>query len=140
MKACFGIGFDNVTGYLQDGLRSLGSRPDLTSSIERLSPVVAAERLHAKEPPQLIDVRTPREYTEKHIHGSANVPLNHLVDRIGELATDRPLLIHCAGGYRSSIATSLLSQRGFTRVSELAGGVAAWETAGLPLDVEPQGA
>lgn len=127
------IGFDNVVGYLKDGLRSLGSRPDLTASIERLSPAVAAERLRGKEPPQLIDVRTPREYAEKHIHGSVNVPLNHLADRINELATDRPLLIHCAGGYRSSIASSLLAQRGFDRVSELAGGVTAWESAGLPL-------
>jgi len=128
------IGFDNVVGYLQDGLRSLESRPDLTASIERLSPAVAAERLLAQQPPQLIDVRTPREYAEKHIHGSVNVPLNHLADRINELDTDRPLLIHCAGGYRSSIAASLLGQHGFARVSELAGGVAAWEAAGLPLE------
>jgi rhodanese-related sulfurtransferase len=44
------------------------------------------------------------------------------------------LVVHCAGGYRSSIAASLLEQRGFTRVSELAGGIAAWEAAGFPLD------
>lgn len=132
------IGFDNVVGYLQDGLRSLESRPDLTASIERLSPAIAAERLQAQDSPQLIDVRTPREYAEKHIRGSVNVPLNHLADRVKELAADRPLLIHCAGGYRSSIAASLLSQRGFDRVSELAGGVASWETAGLPLEAGQQ--
>ncbi len=133
------IGFDNIVGYLHDGLRSLRSRPDLTSSIERLGPAVAAERLEASEPPQLIDVRTPREHAEKHIHGSVNVPLNHLADRASELVTDRPALIYCAGGYRSSIAASLLNQRGFTRVSELAGGVGAWETAGLPLQRGPGG-
>ncbi len=127
------IGFDNVVGYLQDGLRSLGSRPDLTASIERLSPAIAAERLQTGDAPQLIDVRTPREHAEQHIDGSVNLPLNHLGNRLTEIATDRPLLIHCAGGYRSSIAASLLRQRGFTRVSELAGGVAAWEAAGLPL-------
>jgi glyoxylase-like metal-dependent hydrolase (beta-lactamase superfamily II)/rhodanese-related sulfurtransferase len=132
------IGFDNVVGYLQDGLRSLGSRPDLTSSIERLGPAVAAERLEAKEPPQVIDVRTPAEYAQKHIHGSVNVPLNRLAGRITELPTDRPLLIHCAGGYRSSIAASLLGQHGFTRVSELAGGITAWEAAGLPLQSSPE--
>lgn len=132
------IGFDNVVGYLHDGLHSLVSRPDVTSSIERLGPAVAAERLEAEKPPQLIDVRTPREHAEKHIHGSVNVPLNHLADRIAELATDRALLIHCAGGYRSSIAASLLHQRGFTRVSELAGGVTAWEAAGLPLQSSPE--
>lgn len=127
------IGFDNVVGYLDEGLRSLRSRPDLTVSIEKLSPVVAAERLQAKEPPQLVDVRTPREYAEKHIHGSVNVPLNHLSDRIREFASDRPLLVHCAGGYRSSIAASLLEKEGYRQISELAGGVAAWEAAGLPL-------
>ena len=133
------IGFDNVVGYLHDGLRSLGSRPELTVAIERLSPGVAAERLQAKEPPQLVDVRTPREYAEKHINGSVNVPLNHLGDRIRELAPDRPLLVHCAGGYRSSIAASLLEKQGYRQISELAGGVAAWEAAGLPLQSAPAG-
>jgi hydroxyacylglutathione hydrolase len=128
------IGFDNVAGYLQDGLQSLVSRPDLTESIERLGPAVAAERLRSKEPPQLVDVRTAREYAEKHIHGSLSIPLNHLAQRARELAADQPLLIHCAGGYRSSIAASLLRQQGFGRVSELAGGVTAWEAAGLPLE------
>ncbi len=131
------IGFDNVVGYLRDGLQSLASKPDLTESIERLSPAVAAERLRSKEPPQLVDVRTAREYAEKHIDGSLSLPLNHLSERARELAPDRPLLIHCAGGYRSSIAASLLRQRGFGQVSELAGGVTAWEAAGLPL--EPPG-
>jgi len=61
-----------------------------------------------------------------------NLPLNHLTERLPELPNDRPLLVHCAGGYRSSIAASLLQQHGYT-VSELAGGIAAWELAGLPL-------
>jgi hydroxyacylglutathione hydrolase len=128
------IGFDNVAGYLQDGLPSLASRPELTQSIERLSPAVAAERLRSKKPPQLVDVRTAPEHDEKRIQGSVIVPLNHLAERAQELATDRPLLIHCAGGYRSSIAASLLRQRGFDQVSELAGGLTAWEAAGLPLE------
>jgi rhodanese-related sulfurtransferase len=128
------IGFDNIAGYLQDGLPSLASRPELTQSIERLSPAVAAERLRSKKPPQLIDVRTVREHDEKRIQGSVIIPLNHLAERAQELATDRPLLIHCAGGYRSSIAASLLRHRGFDQVSELAGGLTAWEAAGLPLE------
>jgi hydroxyacylglutathione hydrolase len=49
-----------------------------------------------------------------------------------ELPKDRPLIVHCAGGYRSSIAASLLERSGRTRVSELAGGIAAWESAGFP--------
>ena len=130
------IGFDSVVGYLQDGLHSLASRPELSTSTERVSPAIAAERLLAAEPPQVVDVRSPREYAAKHIDGSVNLPLNHLAERAQELPADRPLLVHCAGGYRSSIGASLLRQRGLNRVSELAGGLAAWEAAGLPLTSE----
>ena len=130
------IGFDSVVGYLQNGLHSLASRPELSTSTERVSPALAAERLLAAEPPQVVDVRSPREYAAKHIDGSVNLPLNHLAERAQELPADRPLLVHCAGGYRSSIGASLLRQRGLNRVSELAGGLAAWEAAGLPLTSE----
>ena len=84
-------------------------------------------------PPQIVDVRTPHEHESKFIGGSVNLPLSRLSQRVGELPRDRPLLVHCAGGYRSSIAASLLQQAGFAQVSELAGGIAAWEAAGLPL-------
>jgi glyoxylase-like metal-dependent hydrolase (beta-lactamase superfamily II)/rhodanese-related sulfurtransferase len=129
------IGFDRVIGYLQDGLHSVESRPELMTSFERLSPGVATERLDSDQPPQIVDVRTPREFDAKHIDGSLSVPLNHLAERLQELPRDRPLLVHCAGGYRSSIAVSLLQKAGFRRVSELAGGLASWEAAGLPVVV-----
>ena len=89
------IGFDKVVGYLQDGLHSLEARPELTATTERLSPEVAARRLESNDPPQLVDVRTPREHETKHIAGSLNLPLNHLAERAHELsrcaAADRPL-------------------------------------------------
>ncbi len=127
------IGFDRVGGYLAD-VHSLESRPDLRASTERLSPAVAAERLHSNQPPRVVDVRTPTEYQAKHIEGSVSVPLSRLAQRAKDLPRDRPLLVHCAGGYRSSIAASLLQQAGFEDVSELAGGIAAWEAAGLPIE------
>ena len=127
------IGFDNVAGYLNDGMRCLESRLDLTITTERLSAPLSAEILSSAEPPQLLDVRTPRERGQKYIDGSLGIPLNHLSERVHELLEDRPLLVYCAGGYRSSIAASLLQQRGFTRVSEIAGGIAAWEAAKLPV-------
>jgi hydroxyacylglutathione hydrolase len=127
------IGFDHVVGYLKDGLRSLESRPDLTETTERLSAPVAAERLNSGAP-VVVDVRTPRERDEKRVAGSINIPLNHLNERLQELPRDRPLLVYCAGGYRSSIATSLLKRQGFENVSELAGGMTAWETAKLPTE------
>jgi hydroxyacylglutathione hydrolase len=126
------IGFDHVVGFLKDGLRSLESRADLTATTERVSAPVGADRV-ARGDAVLVDVRTPRERDQKHVAGSVSLPLNHLVERAAELPADRPLLLHCAGGYRSSIAASLLQRLGFTRVSELAGGIAAWEAANLPV-------
>ena len=127
------IGFDHVAGYLDDGLRSLESRPDLTATTKRLSAPLAAERLAGPNPPLIVDVRAPRERDAKRIDGSISVPLNHLSERLAELPKTRPLLVFCAGGYRSSIAASLMQRHGFEDVSELAGGLAAWETAKLPV-------
>lgn len=127
------IGFDNVVGYVQDGMRSLEFCPDLTVRTERYSAPLAADMLSSADAPRLIDVRMPRERQQKFIEGSASIPLNHLVERAGELPRDRSLLVYCAGGYRSSIAASLLQKQGFEHVSEIAGGIAAWEAAKLPM-------
>jgi glyoxylase-like metal-dependent hydrolase (beta-lactamase superfamily II)/rhodanese-related sulfurtransferase len=127
------IGFDHVAGYLKDGLRSLESRPELTVTTERLSALFASELLLSEEAPLAIDVRTAREREQKYIAGSLSIPLNHLAEKLDGLPKDRSLLVYCAGGYRSSIAASLLERNGFDRVSEIAGGIAGWEAAGLPV-------
>jgi glyoxylase-like metal-dependent hydrolase (beta-lactamase superfamily II)/rhodanese-related sulfurtransferase len=126
------IGFDSIVGYLGGGLASLVSRPDLTATTTRLSPQTAAERA-ATGAPMLVDVRTPAERAAKSIPGSVSVPLMQLRGRLQELPRDRSILVFCAGGYRSSIAASLLGREGFDDVSEIAGGIAAWEQAGQPL-------
>jgi hydroxyacylglutathione hydrolase len=131
------IGFDHVAGYLQNGLRSLEARPDLVAFTERLSVHFAAELLASPQPPLAIDVRAPRERDQKHIAGSLGVPLNHLEENLKSLPTNRPLLVYCAGGYRSSIAASLLQRGGFETVCELAGGIAAWEAAKLTVHSTP---
>jgi len=131
------IGFDHVAGYLQDGLHSLESRPDLVAFTERLSAPFAAELLSSSNPPLAIDVRTPRERDQKYIAASLAIPLNHLMEKIESLPKDRPLLAYCAGGYRSSIAASLLQRSGFESVGEIAGGILGWETAKLPLQTAP---
>ena len=131
------IGFDQVVGYLEDGLHGIESRPELTMSTERLSAQVTAERMAApagEGAPLMVDVRAPGERQQKRIAGSVGIPLTHLVDRLSELPADRPLLVYCAGGYRSSIAASLLQCHGFTQVSEIAGGIAAWDAGKLPLE------
>jgi glyoxylase-like metal-dependent hydrolase (beta-lactamase superfamily II)/rhodanese-related sulfurtransferase len=130
------IGFDHVLGYLQRGMEGLRGRPELTASVERVSPAVAAERLAAMdgERPVVVDVRAPAEFAHGHITGAVSLPLSHLRERLSELPRDRPLLVHCAGGYRSSIAASILQAEGFERVTDLAGGLGAWEAAGLPVE------
>ncbi|HSI36229.1 MAG TPA: MBL fold metallo-hydrolase [Tepidisphaeraceae bacterium] len=127
------IGFDHIAGYLKDGLQSLQSRPDLTAQTERVSAALAADLLAETPAPLLIDVRTPREREQKQIAPSVSIPLAHLTERLDEVPRDRTLLVHCAGGYRSSIAASLLQHHGFPQVRELAGGIAAWEAARLPI-------
>jgi hydroxyacylglutathione hydrolase len=133
------IGFDHVAGYLEDGIRSLESRPDLTRTTDRLGAALAAERLASTARPLPVDVRTPPEHASGHVAGSVNVPLTRFAARLRDLPKDRPLIVYCAGGYRSSIAASLLQREGFSDVSEIAGGIAAWQAAQLPLeDVRPQ--
>jgi glyoxylase-like metal-dependent hydrolase (beta-lactamase superfamily II)/rhodanese-related sulfurtransferase len=127
------IGFDHVAGYLKDGLQSLAARPQLTAKTERLSAQFAAEVLGGNAAPKVIDVRAPKEREGKYIAGSESVPLNRLSEKMATLPKDRALLAYCAGGYRSSIAASLLQRDGFQCVSEIAGGLAAWEAAGLPV-------
>src|SRR5262245_6157437 len=129
------IGFDHVVGYLEDGLQSVESRPELMIATERISAQAAADRVAAAtEAPLLLDVRAPGERQQKRIGGSVGIPLAQLADRLSELPTDRPFLVYCAGGYRSSIAASLLQRHGFAPVSEIAGGIAAWDAVKLPLE------
>ncbi len=123
------IGFDHVKGYLASGMQALAGRPDLVWPTERLSAPMVAEELAGVDPPLLLDVRNPREWAAKHIEGSVNVPLNHLQERIAEIPRTRRIAVHCAGGYRSSIAASVLHQHGITNLIEMAGGLAAWEAA-----------
>ncbi|MGC4051824.1 MAG: MBL fold metallo-hydrolase [Paludibaculum sp.] len=127
------IGFDHVKGYLDAGMAALAERSDLVWPTERVSAPVVAEELAGANPPLLLDVRNPREWAAKHIDGSLNVPLNHLQERLAELPRDRRIAVHCAGGYRSSIAASILHQNGITHLIEMAGGLAAWEAASLKL-------
>jgi rhodanese-related sulfurtransferase len=127
------IGFDHVRGYLRGGMQALAKRPDLVWPTERVSAQMAADELASAEPPLILDIRNPREWAAKHIAGSVNIPLNHVQERIAEVPRDRRIAVHCAGGYRSSIAASILHHYGITNLIEMAGGLAAWDAAKLPV-------
>jgi hydroxyacylglutathione hydrolase len=132
------IGFDTVVGYLEDGIAALESRPELLTGTERVTPAEAAAAIESATPPLVLDIRNPKEWQQAHIEGSLNLPLNRLPDRVGEIPRDQPVLVHCAGGYRSSIAAGLLQRNGIDRLTELIGGIGAWERAGLPLSRSEQ--
>ena len=125
------IGFDNVAGYLQGGMQVLAARQDLVVRSERLTAANLAEQLGTDDPPVVLDVRTENEWAEEHIGGSVNIPLNHLKERLDELPDSRKVAVHCASGYRSCVALSLLEPKLGNAVMNLVGGLAAWEAAGL---------
>jgi hydroxyacylglutathione hydrolase len=127
------IGFDRVRGYLKDGMGALAARPDLVWTTERVSAPMLKQELAAENPPLVVDVRSAREWDEKHIGYSVNLPLVHLKESANGLPRGRRIAVHCAGGYRSSIAVGILNQHGITDLVELAGGLAAWEAAKLPV-------
>jgi rhodanese-related sulfurtransferase len=122
------IAFDTVVGYLDGGMQSLDARPGLVDRIERITAGSLAEKLAGSDPPMLIDVRAPGEWQERHIEAAINLPLSRLPEQMATLARDRPIVVHCASGYRSAIAASLLQRDGYARVSDLIGGTPAWES------------
>ena len=131
------IGFDQVRGYLGGGMEALTDHSELLAYTLRSSAPELAALMAGSVPPLLIDVRTPREWSARHIGGSVNLPLNRLRDQAAEIPRDRAIAVQCAGGYRSSIAASLLQQQGITDLVEVAGGLAAWDAASLPVASAP---
>jgi rhodanese-related sulfurtransferase/glyoxylase-like metal-dependent hydrolase (beta-lactamase superfamily II) len=127
------IGFDHVQGYLDGGMAALEARPDLVWPTDRVSASMVAEELAGIDPPLVLDIRNPGEWKTRHIPESLNIPLNRMEERIAEVPRGRRIAVHCAGGYRSSIAASILHQHGITNLIEMAGGLAAWDAAKLPV-------
>ncbi len=126
------IGFDHVAGYLEGGMYPVSRRPELLARIERLAPARLAAELDAARPPFVLDVRTPAERRAKHIAGTTHLPLNRLPESLGEIIPGKRVVVHCATGYRSAIAASLLRRAGI-EVSDLAGGITAWEAGSFPV-------
>ena len=130
------IGFDNVAGYLKEGMDALRDRPDLVAKIDRITAVALSEQLSTANAPTVVDVRSEKEWAAGHISGSVNLPLNQLHKRATEITKDRPVVVHCEGGYRSAIAASVLAQVGRADVLDMVGGFKAWAASKLPVQVE----
>lgn len=127
------IGYDNILGWLAGGLSAWisGGR-----AVDRLTQTSAREvKLLLDQGPavRLVDVRTAQEWEAGHLAGALHRPVADIVTAGLELPGDAPVVLYCGSGYRSNIAASLLSRRGFADVRSLAGGITAWRGAGFPV-------
>ena len=95
-----------------------------------------ATHLINREDALVLDVRDPGEYGAGHILGAKNIPLIRLDEGGGDLAKrkEKPVIVYCDSGDRSGKAAAALRKQGFTRVVNLAGGIGAWQQAGLPVE------
>jgi hydroxyacylglutathione hydrolase len=126
------IGFDNVIGALEGIEAVLVDRPELAWRSSRLSVDELTARMEDTPGLQVVDVRNPGETALGTIPGAQVVPLAGLRRQVDELDLARPIVVNCAGGYRSSIAASWLRSAGATDVSDLLGGYTAWLTRMQP--------
>ncbi|MGH9135019.1 MAG: MBL fold metallo-hydrolase [Ilumatobacteraceae bacterium] len=123
------IGFDRVVGYLADPYKAMFVHRDEVEVASRLTAISFVERQRDVEDLQLVDVRNPGEVADGAIAGAIEIPVGQLPARVAELDPRRPTVVYCAGGYRSSVAASVLRQRGFTDVSDIIGGYNAYAEA-----------
>jgi rhodanese-related sulfurtransferase len=122
------IGFDNVAGYLPDPEAYFLSHQADVEHASRLTAPVADDAM-AEANVQVVDIRNAGEVVAGMIPGARHIPLAELAARVDELEVDQPVLVYCAGGWRSSVAASLLRARGFADVSDILGGYGAWDLA-----------
>lgn len=120
------IGFDRVTGYLEQPYKVMFQHRDDVVVASRLTAAAFNQRVREIGDVQIVDVRNPGEVAEGIIDGAICIPVGQLPNRLDELDVARPTVVYCAGGYRSSVAASLLRQQGFVDVSDIVGGYLAW--------------
>lgn len=98
-----------------------------------LSVAEAMELLRKDSRVYLLDVRTPGEYLQVRLEGAHLIPIDQLLRRVGELPRDRPILVYCTVGARSTQVFNYLAGQGYPEVYNLSGGLSAWQLRGLPV-------
>jgi hydroxyacylglutathione hydrolase len=131
------VGLERVNGYLSGGVDAWRAAGFEDAQVPQISVTELKERLTLKPELQLIDVRRPAEYTSGHAPGALTAPLAKFRDTLGSLKLngEQPIAIICAGGYRSSAATSIAQQLGFNHLLNVTGGTTAWIKAGYEVEV-----
>ena len=114
------VGFDNVLGYLKGGFESWKNSGKEIDTVHRISPEEFAEKFN--ENSKVIDVRKEGEYAAEHVNDAYSKPLAYINDWVGNINPDEHFFLHCAGGYRSMIAASILQARGYRNFTEVEGG------------------
>lgn len=120
------IGFDRVIGIAAQPYDMLTSHAESTQVASRLTADEFNARVRDLPDLQIVDVRNPGEVTSGTAHDAQTIPVGQLPARLDELDAAKPTVVFCAGGYRSSVAASLLRQKGFGDVSDVIGGYTAW--------------
>jgi rhodanese-related sulfurtransferase len=109
----------------------------VTACTQNAVPAVAPKEFQTRLKPgvQLIDARTPGEFAQGRLNNAVNLDWNGgaLQERVGELDPKKPVLIYCASGRRSAAAAAFLKEKGFTDVTDMAGGIGAWQQAGMSI-------
>lgn len=120
------IGYDHVVGYVADPEGYFVDHAGDMQPASRLNVAQADQAMETVEGLQVLDIRNPGEVAGGMIPGAKHIPLAELGKRTAELDPSKPLLVYCAGGWRSSVGSSLLRRKGFADVSDLLGGYGAW--------------
>ncbi|XTP32795.1 rhodanese-like domain-containing protein [Mycobacterium sp. TJFP1] len=123
------IGFDRVIGYLERPFEAMLDHQDEVQVASRLTAKAFDARAAELADLQIVDVRNPGEVAAGMIPDAVSIPVGQLPTRLGELDPAKPTVVYCAGGYRSSVAASLLRAHGFADVSDILGGYGAWDEA-----------
>nr|WP_299487344.1 MBL fold metallo-hydrolase [uncultured Allomuricauda sp.] len=125
------VGFDGTLGYLDGGIAAWKSAGKEVDTVKSVKAEVLKEKLEAKVP--VFDVRKESEYSAEHIEDAKLTPLDFLNDHLSEFPGEETFYVHCAGGYRSMIAASILKSRGIHNLVDVAGGFKAIKEAGIPV-------
>jgi rhodanese-related sulfurtransferase len=124
------VGYDHAIGFLKGGFDSWKISGKKSDTITTVTAMEFAEVLKTNRP-VIVDVRKPSEYDHGHLQDAASVPLDVINDHMHEFNRNTTTYIHCAGGYRSMIAASILKARGYENIIDVAGGYSAIIRAGL---------
>ena len=124
------VGYDYVIGYLNGGIEAWKDAGKQLDSIDRITAEEFEVKFAAK--PIVIDVRKPGEFSSEHVEDAISIPLDFMNNHMAEFPKEQPFILHCAGGYRSIIASSILKSRGFNNFVDVIGGYGAISKTTVP--------